>query len=379
MQVRQKRKRANDLARFFLLLFAFAACVALSLVVLLRLGTAAATLGPAAEDLNPLESFLLSTYLSAHAAELATPAGDAASPVVVTIPAGTSAAEVTAQLAEQGLIRDARLLNFYLRYTGLDNHIEAGEFILEPTLTVKQIAEALTNARDRQIAVRLFEGWRLEQIAEALSQYPSLNVVRDEFIALARAPHTGYPFSGDIPPGQPLEGFLFPDTYLLRPGLTATEAVTALLDNFEARLPGDYRLQAAGRNVNLYQAVTLASLIEREAMVDDERPIIASVIYNRLVIGQPLEIDATVQYAIATPDSWWPPVANLDFRAIASDYNTYYITGLPLGPIANPGLASLLAAVNPADTNYLYYRARCDGSGRHNFATTYEEHLNNGC
>lgn len=379
MQVRQKRKRADDLARFFLLIFAFAACVALGLVVLLRLGTAAATLGPAAEDLNPLESFLLSTYLSAHAAELATPAGDAASPVVVTIPAGTSAAEVTAQLAEQGLIRDARLLNFYLRYTGLDNHIEAGEFILEPTLTVKQIAEALTNARDRQIAVRLFEGWRLEQIAEALSQYPSLNVVRDEFIALARAPHTGYTFSGDIPPGQPLEGFLFPDTYLLRPGLTATEAVTALLDNFEARLPGDYRLQAAGRNVNLYQAVTLASLIEREAMVDDERPIIASVIYNRLVIGQPLEIDATVQYAIATPANWWPPVANLDFRAIASDYNTYYITGLPLGPIANPGLASLLAAVNPADTNYLYYRARCDGSGRHNFATTYEEHLNNGC
>ena len=97
------------------------------------------------------------------------------------------------------------------------------------------------------------------------------------------------------------------------------------------------------------------------------------------MIGQPLEIDATVQYAIGTADNWWPPVANLDFHTIASPYNTYYAAGLPAGPIANPGLNSLLAAANPAQTTYLYYRARCDGSGRHLFAATYEEHLANAC
>lgn len=381
MRIRENRRRADHVGRFFIFMFAIGAFVAVSLVVLIRLGTAARAIGPAAEDLNPLEEFLLSTYLSAHAADLAAPAGTDAIPIMFTVQPGVSAAEVSTQLAALGLVRDARLLNFYLRYAGLDNHIEAGEFALNQTQTVPDIAAALTNVRERQVAARFFEGWRLEQIAAALSSYPSLNTSSQEFVTLAgpNVPHTGYTFSGDIPQGASLEGFLFPDTYLFRPGATTTDVIRTLLTNFESKLPASYRAQVAAHGLNLYQAITLASLIEREAIVDDERPLIASVIYNRLVIGQPLEIDATVQYAIATPDNWWPGVNGLDFRTIASDYNTYYITGLPRGPIANPGLASILAAASPADTNYLYYRARCDGSGRHNFAVTYEEHLANAC
>ena len=381
MRIRENRKRANLLGRFFVFVLAIGAFVALGIVVLLRLGTAARDLGPAANDLNPLEGFLLATYLSAHAADLTAPAGPDPAPVIVAVQPGASADDVSRQLAALGLVADARLLNFYLRYTGLDNHIEAGEFALDQTMTVKQIAAALTDARERQVVVRLIEGWRLEQMAEALSANPNLAVSRDEFLALAgpEAAHTGHTFSGDLPSGASLEGFLFPDTYLFRPGAADSDVIQTLLNNFEAHLPANYRDQATAHGLNLYQAVTLASLIEREAVVDDERPLIASVIYNRLIIGQPLEIDASVQYAIATPADWWPGVAGLDFRAIASPYNTYYVAGLPAGPIANPGLASLLAAVNPAETDYLYYRAQCDGSGRHNFAATYEEHLANDC
>jgi UPF0755 protein len=184
---------------------------------------------------------------------------------------------------------------------------------------------------------------------------------------------------GDLPPGASLEGFLFPDTYFFRPGATASDAINRMLANFDAKLPADYRASAAAHGLNVYQAITVASLVEREAVVDDERPLIASVIFNRLVVGQPLEIDATVQYAIGAPENWWPPLSGLDFRAIASPYNTYYAAGLPAGPIANPGLNSILAVAHPADTPYLYYRALCDGSGRHAFATTYEEHLANEC
>ena len=381
MRIRANRQRANLVGRFLIFMLAIGAFAALGVVILIRLGTAARDLGPAAEDLNPLESFLLSTYLSAHAADLNAPAGDDVTPIILSVQPGASAAGVSAQLAALGLVRDARVLNFYLRYTGLDNHIEAGDFALNQTMTIRQITSALTNARDRQMAGRLAEGWRLEQMVEALSANPILNVARDEFLALAgpEAPHTGYTFSGDLPPGASLEGFLFPDTYLFRPGATADDVIKAMLDNFEAHLPADYRSQVAGRNLTLYQAITLASLIEREAVVDDERSLIASVIYNRLAISQALEIDATVQYAVAAPGDWWPSIAGLDFRAIVSPYNTYYVTGLPAGPIANPGLKSILAAASPAASDYLYYRARCDGSGRHNFAATYEEHLANAC
>ena len=144
-------------------------------------------------------------------------------------------------------------------------------------------------------------------------------------------------------------------------------------------MPPDYRTQVAARGLTLHQAITLASLIEREAVVGDERPLIASVIYNRLAVGQLLEIDAAVQYALGQPGNWWPRLAGLDLRGIQSPYNTYAVPGLPPGPIANPGLESILAAANPATTDFYYYRALCDGSGRHAFAVTYEEHLANAC
>jgi UPF0755 protein len=232
------------------------------------------------------------------------------------------------------------------------------------------------------VAVRVAEGWRREQIAFYLAAEPALGVSADEWLRLTGpgAPAVGlYGLYNDVPAGASLEGFLLPDTYLLQPGADALTVVEKVLAAMDAFLTPAYRSAVGARGLTVHQAVTIASLIEREAAVDEERPIIASVILNRLAIGQALEIDATVKYAIGQSGNWWPPVAGLDFRAITSPYNTYYIQGLPAGPIANPSRKSLQAVAEAAQTDYYYYRALCDGSRRHAFARTYEEHLANAC
>jgi UPF0755 protein len=379
--IKRRRRRADLAARFFLLILTAGACATLGLIVFLNGATAADDLGPPAPGLDPVEQAVLTTYLWAKAAELTAPAGPDATPITFSVEQGETAAAVGERLAAQGLVRDARLLDFYLRYKGWDASIEAGDFILRRTMTVPEVARSLTDASAREVIVRITEGWRLEQMAEALSAHADLAVSREEFLALAGAsgPRGGTGFVGAIPPGASLEGFLFPDTYLLHPGATASDVINKMLANFKAKLPADYDARVMARGLTLYQAVTFASLIEREAVVDDERPRIASVIYNRLALGQALEIDATVQYALATPENWWPPVTGLDLRAVDSPYNTYVVTGLPAGPIASPSLKSILAVADPADTPYLFYRALCDGSGRHAFAATYAEHLANAC
>jgi UPF0755 protein len=382
MRIREKRRRADLAALFFLLIFTVSAVAATAVIVATRGGAATVELGPGASNLNPAERLVLSAYLSARADRLISPAGNDPTPISFSVLSGETASEVAERLVTQGLVSEAQLLNFYLRYKGLDAHIEAGDFILRQTMTIPEVAAALTDASAREMSLRITEGWRLEQIGEALSTNPNLGVSASDFLALAgpSGPRTGgHSFLGDIPAGASLEGFLFPDTYLVRPGSSAADFLNKMLTNFDARLPAGYRTAVTGRGLTLYQAIIVASLIEREAVLDDERPLIASVILNRLTIGQPLEIDATVQYALGAPGDWWSSVAGLDYRSITSPYNTYYVTSLPTGPIANPGAASIAAVANAAQTNYLYYRARCDGTRRHSFAATYEEHLANAC
>jgi UPF0755 protein len=336
----------------------------------------------AAPGLDPVQRLALAAYLTARDADLARTAGNDPAPVDFTVESGESAQGVARRLAAQNLVFDDVLLAYYLRYTGMDQKIEAGDFVLRQTMTLKEVAQTLTDARARQIPIRIFEGWRMGQVVAALSSNPALEFSEPAFLALAGPggnPPEGYRFLALRPAGASLEGFLYPDTYLVSPGATAGEVLNKLLANFQAHLPPDYESALAAERLDLFQAVTIASLIEREAVVDDERAEIAAVILNRLAIGQPLEIDATVQYVLGTPGNWWPPVSGMDFRSIQNPYNTYYVAGLPPGPIANPRLSSLLAVAHPAQSNYLYYRALCDGSGRHAFATTYEEHLANAC
>ncbi|MFW6098219.1 MAG: endolytic transglycosylase MltG, partial [Chloroflexota bacterium] len=206
-------------------------------------------------------------------------------------------------------------------------------------------------------------------------------------IAQRRAPFdlSPYPFLVDmLPENASLEGFLFPDTYRLPLDADAATLVDMMLRNFGERVTPDLRQTLTANGLNLYEAVTLASIVEREAPLDDERPRVAAVFYNRLAQDMPLQADPTVQYAVGFDDAsntWWKsPLTQADLD-LPSPYNTYLNRGLPPGPIANPGLSALEAVAFPLQSNELFFVADCGGQvgqeGAHLFSETYEEHLAN--
>jgi UPF0755 protein len=249
-------------------------------------------------------------------------------------------------------------------------------------MTIPIIAAALTDAAPDAVQITVWEGWRLEQIADSLAAQPHLAFNRDEFARLtgpgAERLNT-YSFLTELPPTASLEGFLFPDTYQFKPDTPTAEIVDRFLAEFEVKFTAQMRADAGARGLTLPEVIALASIVEREGVHDDERPLIASVYLNRLAIGMKLDADPTTQYAIATRANWWPRLDSVDPNAIDHPYNTYVYSGLPPGPIASPGLASIRAVIYPAQTGYFFFRAKCDDSKYHNFAVTYEEHVANGC
>ncbi len=343
-------------------------------------GEAVLALGPPDPSLPFWQRTLLQGYLIARAPALDRPAGSPDAQVEFEVGQGETASQVLDRLQASGVLADRFLLHAYLRYRGLDVGIEAGRYRLSGAMTLRQLADGLQTASAPAAQLTVIEGWRLEQIAYALPQ-SGLAASPQAFLDAAHTRPQGYSFSALLPDPPTLEGFLFPDTYSLRPDAQAEQIVRALLDAFERRVGPDLRQGFALHGLDLYQAVTLASIVEREAAVAEERPIIASVFLNRLAAGMTLDADPTVQYALGLqPDgSWWKsPLTSTDLQ-IDSPFNTYRYPGLPPTPIANPGLASLEAVAFPAETPYFYFRALCDGSGRHAFATTFEEHLQNAC
>jgi len=337
-------------------------------------------------NLNPAKAVALGGYLALNREALETPVDPAGEPEIFRVNAGETAGQIAASLRQQGLIADETLFLRYLTYYGLDTRLEAGTYQLSAAMTIPEIAYQLTDAEPAQVTIGIPEGWRREQIADWIDSQPDLPFTGEEFLA-ATGPGASVPpdlsFAGEIPPGASLEGFLFPETYRLDLDATAEELVERMLRTFDERFTPEMRAQVAGTGLTLYEVVTVASIVEREARVADERSMIADVYLNRLEQGMRLEADPTVQYAMGyQPDTgqWWNlNLTQADYYAVDSPYNTYLYAGLPPGPIANPGIDAIQAVLRPADTPYLYFRTTCDGSGRHNFAITYEEHLANAC
>jgi UPF0755 protein len=346
----------------------------------LTLADSSADLGPADPALDPLQRGLLAAYLNLRRTALTQPAGSDVDVLDVEVLPGQSASAILDQLRDLGIARDPVLMRAYLRYRGIDRSIQSGHYLLSGTMTPRQLAEALQRATLPPIVVTVPEGWRLEQIAESLTG-SAVSFTPQDFLDSAASGLVPSPLVSELPAPTRLEGFLFPDTYHLDAQSTAIDLLSAMLEAFDRRVTSDLRSGFSSQGLSLFQAVTMASIVEREAVVPDERPMIASVFLNRLAQDMRLDADPTVQYALGRqPDgSWWKSGLTMDDLQSTSPYNTYVNTGLPPGPIANPGLDSLRAVAFPADSPFLYFRAACDGSGRHLFAETLEEQLQNAC
>jgi UPF0755 protein len=332
---------------------------------------------------NYVQTALVRLALIGREEDLERPLGTDATPRRFTINLGESPLVVARNLANNGFISDAQLFVDYVRAEGLDTQLEAGIYFLNQTQTIPQIARVLIDSAGSHIPFTVLAGQRIEEVVANIEQGGLFNFGGQEFLALVQ---TGAPMDPafaakmGIPLGASLEGFLFPAEYILPPTITALELRDTLLENFANNVPDQWIADAAAQGLTIRDVVIIASIAEREAVWDDEHPLITSVYRNRLAIGMKLDADPTVQYALnGARGRWWSNITPADYRGVVSPYNTYLNTGLPPGPIANPSLSALRAALYPAESSYYYFRARCDGSNYHAFATTYEEHLANGC
>jgi UPF0755 protein len=337
--------------------------------------------GPPAPGLSAYQRYSLSARLLLNAGQLLAAYDLQGAPRPFVIQLGESTYAITNRLESEGLIGDADALRDYLAYSGMDTTIQAGEYTLSPRLSPLELAHTLQDATPSEITFHILPGWRLEEIAASLPT-SGLSFSPESFLKIATDPPVTLPLAQQRPDGHTLEGFLFPDSYRLPREISVEDFLQTVLEDFQAKVSPDLIEGYRNQGLNLFQAVTLASIVQREAIVEDEMPMIASVFVNRLQAGMRLDSDPTVQYALGfDPDKgvWWKNPLSLDDLQVESAYNTYQIQGLPPGPIANPSLSALRAVAYPAQTPYFYFRAACDGSGRHSFAETFEQHQANAC
>lgn len=281
----------------------------------------------------------------------------------VVVPHGATSGDVAELLARRKVISDPIIFRIVARVRRVDRDLEAGEYVFPPHQTIDQILQLLLVGRARVATwVTLPEGFTAVQIADTLAD----RKLGSQSAFQAYFEHQTIVLGGVRT--KSLEGYLFPSTYLFPLAVSPELAADILVDQFRKELPGDAEQQARCLGYTLPQVVTVASLVEREAKADDERALIAGVIYNRLRKGMPLQVDASLEYAFPNHHT---EITSADLRT-DTPYNTYLHVGLPPTPIANPGLPSLLGALHPQRTDYYYYVYK--GNGHHAFARTLGEH-----
>jgi UPF0755 protein len=364
--------------RRFFIFFALLALLAAALILVVLPRQVAQRFGPPADQLAWSAKVKYSLRLFWYGDLLLRPRQPAAGAQPFHIEPGETVDTIVSRLESSGLILSAGAMRDYLIYKGMDTSIQAGEYQLSPALSMIEIARQLQDATPQDVRFGILPGWRLEEIAASLPT-SGLGIAPEAFLTAAQTPPLGFDFLVGAPS---VEGFLYPDVYLLPRQMTASELIVELVRNFTYHLSPELLQGFQQQGLSVYQAVTLASIVQREAVREEEAPLIASVYLNRLHVQMKLDADPTVQYALGynpSQNTWWTnPLSAADLQ-IDSPYNTYRYVGLPPTPISNPGLTALRAVAFPAQTAYYFFRARCDGSGFHEFAQTFEEHLQNAC
>ncbi|MEO6457400.1 MAG: endolytic transglycosylase MltG [Chloroflexia bacterium] len=306
-------------------------------------------------------------------------------PVVFTIEPGDTVREIADKLQSDGIIDSSFFFQAQLKLRSEDT-LKAGKFQVTPGMDINQLITVLSTAPvDIGLKFTIIEGQRVEEIAEKLNAQNIVSQTR--FLELTDTPAGAATFQDDFlneagrPADQGLEGYLFPDTYEIKQGDgDNSEAVVGImLQTLREKFTPEMRAIVTERERNIHQTLTIASIVQREGVVKEELPTIAAVFWNRLDQGIALGADPTTQYAVAKSPDWWPNLDNLGIvpNTVDDPYNTYVVAGLPPGPICNPGFDAIEASVYPAETDYLYFVAKNDGTGAHAFATTLDEHERN--
>ncbi len=337
--------------------------------------------GPPSIHLSTIQRYRLSYNLVNNQPAITEPISTIDQPVLFSISLDESTTTILQRLQTAGLIHDSAIARDYLVYTGLDTQLQAGDFYLSPSMNTIEIVDQLLDSTPLFVTVSILPGWRLEEIAASLPS-AGLSITPDEFITAANQRYNQLSITQEIPFNSSLEGLFPPGNFEVERTVTAQQLVTFLLEKFEERITTELTDGFTRQGLTLYQAITLASIVEKEAVLEEEMPLIASVFLNRLAISMKLETDPTVQYAVGNNNqqqSWWVSPLNYSHLETDSPYNTYLYPGLPPTPIAASSDLALQAVAFPAQTPYYYFRAACDNSGRHNFSETYEEHLSYAC
>ncbi|HNS38763.1 MAG TPA: endolytic transglycosylase MltG [Promineifilum sp.] len=334
--------------------------------------------------LSQTQRLYLEYYLTEHAAELSEVVGAGHEPQFFTILPGEHAATIATNLQRTGLLNNPELFLNYLTYYGLDGSLVSGDYRLDPRQTLPQLVESLGAGGARRLELVFLPGWRSEEMANYLRVVAPARIDADAFLDIINTQRgldlSSFAFLASLPAGASLEGYLFPGTYPIDPDTDSATLVRLMLERFDEQVTPEMRQAFGAQGISFREALILASIIEKEATLPEEKPLMAAVFLNRLRAGMPLQADPTVQYGLGYDDAagtWWKTPLTATDLAVESPYNTYLIEGLPPGSISNPSLASLQAIANPAAVDFLFFVLDCDAAtpGQHVFSVTYEEHL----
>ncbi|MBN7772451.1 endolytic transglycosylase MltG [Clostridium aminobutyricum] len=297
---------------------------------------------------------------------------DTTDTVLISIPSGSGTGTIAEILVSNKIINSASNFKLLSKIEGNDGKFKAGSYSLSPSMSYQEIVDSLISGNSATTRFTIPEGLTLSETADRLADKNLINT--DAFMKAAESSNFDYKFMSLLPNGSNrLEGFLYPETYDVFTNASEEDILIRMLSQFDKLVTEEYYTRAAELGYDMYDIVTIASLIEKETRVSAERATVASVIYNRMAINMPLQIDATVQYALGNHKE------RLDYNdtEVDSPYNTYQHIGLPPGPICSPSIDSIKAALYPDTTNYYYYVLKPEMNGAHNFSNTYEEFLKN--
>ena len=303
---------------------------------------------------------------------LGSPAGQGPRELVVVKP-GSGVSAIADELEYRGLLRSSQAFSLWLRLKGWDRSVKAGVYAISPAMSGREVASLLFAGRGEDERLTIPEGLSIGQVASLLDGVALGSGPRFRDWAHSPADFEGeFPWLAKLPEKASLEGFLFPDTYVIaRTEGFERDLVRMMLARFDQVVMPAFEARGEGHGLSLHETVTLASIVEKEATVPTERATIAGVFFNRLKLHMPFGSDPTVEYVLKKHQG--AQGLSLKDVAVDSPYNTYKYPGLPPGPIANPGLASVEAVLRPEKTTFLYFVAR--GDGTHAFTRSYQEHL----